>query len=295
LRLRLQLNWYPEMEHGGYYAAVLYGYFAEEGVDVEIIPGGPNSPVPQWVDTGRVELGVTNADQILFAREAGARVVALFAALQQSPRCIMVHEESGIRSWEQFENLTLAVGSSAAFFRYMAHRLPLRGVQIVAYSGNVAAFVANPRYAQQAYVFSEPLLARKLGARPVTLMVSDLGYNPYTSVLIASESWAVAHPELVERLIRACRRGWITYLEQPERTNQLLQSLNPELPAEVAQQGALAMRTLCLPEGFSADQLGTMTLERWRELAEQMVEVGLVQHADWQHVFYQPARVTHGP
>ena len=37
----LQLNWFPEAEHGGYYAALVHGFFANEGLDVEIIPGGP--------------------------------------------------------------------------------------------------------------------------------------------------------------------------------------------------------------------------------------------------------------
>src|SRR4051794_1510305 len=44
-RVWIDLNWFPEAEHGGYYAALAHGYFAEEGVNVEIVPGGPKSPV----------------------------------------------------------------------------------------------------------------------------------------------------------------------------------------------------------------------------------------------------------
>lgn len=287
IRLRLQLNWFPEVEHGGYYAAVVHGYFAEENLHVEILPGGTSTPVPQMVDSGRVELGITNADQILFARAAGARIVALFAALQQSPRCILVHRESGIRTWDQLENVTLAVGSGSAFFRYLAHRLPLKGVEIVSYSGNVAAFVANPRYAQQGYVFSEPFLAAKLGAHPVVLMVSDLGYNPYTSVLVTSETWLQQHPDVAERLVRACRRGWAKYLDDAALTNEQIVAANPELPRDVAQYGAEQLRRLCLPEGFSKEQLGQMTAERWQRLAEQMIEVDLIPSVDWQAAWYR--------
>ncbi|GIW91315.1 MAG: ABC transporter permease [Pirellulaceae bacterium] len=289
VRVRLQLNWFPEVEHGGYYTALLEGFFAQEGLDVQILPGSANTPVPQLVDSGRVELGVTNADQILLAADAGARLVALFAALQSSPRCVLVHQESPIHSWKDFRNVTLAVSSSATFLKYLTHYLPLDNVQIVAYSGNVAAFVANSHYAQQGYVFSEPFLAEKMGARPRVLMVSDLGYDPYTSVLVARESWLSEHPQLAERLIRACRRGWQEYLTNPQPTNRYILSVNPELPADVAEYGASAIRPLCLPEGLSADRLGTMTRARWEKLAQQMKEIGLLKNVDIQRVAWPPA------
>ena len=75
----LQLNWFPEAEHGGFYAAQLHGYFREEGLDVEIVPGGPNAPVVAQVDSRRADFGVANADRILLGRAAGAEVVALMA------------------------------------------------------------------------------------------------------------------------------------------------------------------------------------------------------------------------
>jgi NitT/TauT family transport system substrate-binding protein len=293
--LRLQLNWFPEVEHGGYYTALLEGYFAEEGIDLEILPGSAQTPVPQLVDTGRVELGVTNADQILLAAEAGARLVALFAAFQSSPRCVLVHEESAIRSWQDFRNVTLAVSSSATFVKYLTHRLPLENVQIVAYSGNVAAFVANPQYAQQGYVFSEPFVAEKLGARPRVLMVRDLGFDPYTSVLVARESWVSDHPQLAEKLVRACRRGWREYLSNPQPTNRYIVSINRELPADVLQYGAVAISSLCLPEGLSVEQLGTMTRARWEELAQQMNEIGLIKNVDIKRLVWPAALRADSP
>ncbi len=289
VHLRLQLNWYPEVEHGGYYTAWLEGYFAEEGLDVEILPGSANTPVAQLVDTGRVELGVTNADQILLAQDAGAELVAIFAALQISPRCILVHEESGIRHWDELADVTLAVSSGATFFRYLTRHLPLRNVQIVAYSGNVAAFVANPRYAQQGYVFSEPYLAEKLGARPHVLMVSDLGYNPYTSILVARKAWVLDRPQLASRLLRACRRGWQKYLNDPEPTNQYIVSQNSELPLDVARYGATAIRPLCLPSSMSPDALGTMSHQRWEELTQQLRDAGLIQGADVESLVFSEA------
>ncbi len=276
-RVRLQLNWFPEVEHGGYYAALVEGFFADEGLEVEIVAGGPNSPVPQLVDGGRAEFGITNADQVLLAREAGAELQAVFAALQDSPRCILVHEDAGIRDWNELRDVTLAVGSSATFFRFLAKRLPLENVEIVAYSGSIAPFLTGTRQAQQAYVFSEPLLARQQGARPVTLLVSELGFNPYTSVLVTRASWAGEHRDTVQRMVRACRRGWQHYLQQPERAHDRILRENSEMTREALDFGVAELRPLCLPQGMSPDQLGSMTAERWQELARQLAEIELVK------------------
>ena len=118
-RVALALNWFPEAEHGGYYAAEVHGFFEQEGVDVEILPGGPGAPVIQQVATGRVAFAIANADQVLLGREQGAPIVAVMAALQNSPRCIMVHESSGIESLRQLKNLTLSVGSGKPFAKYL--------------------------------------------------------------------------------------------------------------------------------------------------------------------------------
>ena len=97
-RVTVLLNWFPEVEHGGFYAAEVHGYFAEEGLDVEIQPGGPGAPVIQQVASGRCDFAVANADQVLLGRDQGAPVVAVMAAMQDSPHCIMVHASSGIDS-----------------------------------------------------------------------------------------------------------------------------------------------------------------------------------------------------
>ena len=69
----LALNWFPEAEHGGFFAADVHGYFRDEGLDVEILSGGPGAPVIQQVATGRCTLAVANADQVLLGRDQGLR------------------------------------------------------------------------------------------------------------------------------------------------------------------------------------------------------------------------------
>ena len=126
-RVKLALNWFPEAEHGGFYAAHIHGYYAARNIKVEILGGGPDAPVIQRVSTGAVEFGVTNADDVLYARAQQAPVVALMAPYQINPRCIMVHESSGIDRLDQISDIPLAMSPRPACSHYLRWKYPLEG------------------------------------------------------------------------------------------------------------------------------------------------------------------------
>lgn len=272
-KVKVLLNWFPEAEHGGFYAALVNGYYREAGLDVEIVPGGPNVPVVQQVAGRQVEFGVANADPILFGRAEGAPVVAVMAPLQVSPRCIMVHEKSGIRSFEQLKNVTLAMSSTGAFAHFLRKRFPLEGVRVVPYTGSVAQFLTDRNYAQQGYVFSEPHVARSKGGDPHTLLVADAGFNPYTSCLFTHEHLARDEAETVRKMVQASVHGWEAYLKDPDSTNQRIHDLNPEMDMETLAFGAKELKPLVLDPLAQKKGVGTMSDERWTTLIRQLVEI----------------------
>jgi NitT/TauT family transport system substrate-binding protein len=273
IAVQLQLNWFPDVQHGGYYAALVHGFYEQQGLKVSIRPGGPGVPVVAQVASGRAAFGVAGAENVLLGWPQQAPTIGLMAPMQHSPRCIMVHEQSGIRSFDQLEDLTLAMSSSSLFSVFLQKRLPLKNVRIVPYSGNVAPFLLDRRYAQQAFVFSEPIVARSQGSQPHVLMVSDLGYDPYASVLITRPQMIENQPDVVAKMVRASIQGWQQYLDDPEPTNRYLAELNREMDSEVLRSGVGAMVDLCLDESVTSENFGQMTLDRWRALHDQLIEV----------------------
>ena len=276
-KVTLGLNWFPEAEHGGYYAALVNGYFAEEGLDVEIKAGGPGVPIIQNVATRRVMFGVANADQVLTGRNQDADVVALMSPLQMSPRCIMVHKKSGIRSLRDLKNMTLAVGSGKAYLEYLKTQVSLENVKLVPYQGSSALFLKNENFGQQGYVFSEPFVARQQGADPHVLMVHEIGFNPYTSLLVTHGETIHDQEELVAKVVRASARGWQDYLRNPQPVNEYIHKINPEMDLQSLAYGVKAIEPLCLPNDMPSEKLGTMTLERWTTLANQLKEIDWIE------------------
>lgn len=277
-QVRLLVNWYPEAEHGGFYAALVLGIYAEYGLDVDILPGGRAISVPQELITGRVQFGIGNADDVLMARQQGIPLVALMAPLQHSPRSIMVRQDSGIESFEQLSGVTLQIDSSRPYVPFLQNKGLLDStVTVVPYAGTVTQLVSGPGFAQQAYVFSEPLLAEQAGVAVNNLMMSDIGYDPYACVAMVTEDFLAAEPELVERFVSASREGWRRYLEDPEATNRFILQQNPEgITWAALEYGAEALQALCLPEGMTTEQIGQMSGQRWLELGEQLAELQLI-------------------
>ncbi|MFM7056259.1 MAG: ABC transporter substrate-binding protein [Planctomycetota bacterium] len=277
LSARLALNWYPEVEHGGFLAADTLGLFNAQNTSVEIIPGGPGAPqlVITELAAGRIQFAVSDADNVVKARAAGVPIVALLAPFQSSPRCIMVHAASGFKTLADLRDIELAISDSRPFALWMKKKLPLTNVTMVPFNGLVGEFLVKPAFAQQAYVFSEPFVAKEKGGDPQVLMVSDIGFNPYASVLVTTEQIISEQPELVQKVVTASVAGWAAYLKDATATNAAIHQLNSEMSPEALAFGVKAMKPLC---ETPADQAAcSMQLERWQTLVQQIEEIGDVE------------------
>lgn len=279
-KVSLLLNWYPEAEHGGFYAALVHGIFEKHGLKVEIRPGGKTTVVPQELTIGRIEFGIGNADDVVMAREQEAPLIALMAPMQNGPRCIMVREESGIKSFEELKDITLQIDPARPYIPFMKSKGLLKeNVKTVPYFGTVAQLVADVRTAQQAYSFSEPLMAEQQGVKVRNLMMSEIGYNPYASVLITTEEYSKKNADIVGRMVKASVEGWKKYLEAPQETNQFILKQNElGMTLEALEYGVKNLKPLCLPNGFTEENLGSMESSRWETLVNQLIELKIVSN-----------------
>jgi NitT/TauT family transport system substrate-binding protein len=279
-KIQLTLDWKPEPEFGGFYAARESGAFARRGMDVDIKTAGPGAPTWQLVATGKTDFAVTAADQVLIAREQGADVVALFAVYQTSPQGVMAHRARG---FTKLEDVWASPGVLAAenntWLKFLRRKFGEPKVTVTGYGGGDSAFLAKPDYAQQCFVFSEPVLARQKGADPQTFLVADAGYNPYTTVVIATGQTVREHPQRVRAMAEACREGWRAYLDNPAPTNELILKLNSDMTANTIGAMADAQEPLIETDDTKRLGLGAMTAERWQTLAQQLVELGVIQKA----------------
>lgn len=273
-KVRIALNWVPEPEFGGIYAAQQDGHFRDNGLDVEIVPGGAGAPTWQLVGSGKVEFAIASADEVAIARTRGADIVALFTTYQTCPQAIMAHEERGLNSLaDVFKSGTLAIEKGLAYAQFLEKKYGFDGVKLVPYDGGIASFLADKNYAQQCFVFSEPIAARRQGAKPEVFLVADSGYNPYTAVIIARTDYVNANKPIVDAILKSLRAGWISYLKDPKPANDFMGTLNKTMDAQTFAEAAEAQEALIVTNEMDPQQVGTMTAARWQELIAQLREL----------------------
>jgi len=272
--LKLALDWVPEPEFGGFYAARESGAYKRHGIGIEIQGGGAGVPVLQMVATGRADFGTVGADELLTARARGADLVALFAVFQTSPQGIMVHASRKLQKLEDaFHSGTLALETGKAYAAYLKKKFAWDGVKVVPYDGGVAHFLADSSFGQQCYVTSEPIAARQKGAQPVVFLIADSGFNPYATVVITRRELLQKNPGLVKEFVLATREGWRDYLDHPQVTNALLGKLNSALDAATLSAAAEAQRPLIENEDTKQRGLGSMQHARWQTLSDQLLDL----------------------
>lgn len=276
-RVAVQLNWYAEAEHGGVYQAAADGTYAEAGFEVDIRPGGRATPIAAEVVLGRAEFAVTNADDVVLFRAQGADIVAVLAAMQDHPRCILVRADSPARDWDDLGGLTLQRQDGRGFVEFLRMAGKLQAVREVPYHGSVSGLVGDPMVAIQAYSFAEPHLARAEGVEVRVLMVNELGWNPYSSVLVTRGELIRDRPQLVADFVAATRTGWQNYLSDPQAGNAAILAANQHgMTADALQFGAEELRTLAMPDPLSSVDVGSMRPRRWQTLVEQMEQLELI-------------------
>ena len=275
-RVRVQLNWFPEPEFGGLYAAQQLNLFRNAGLDVQLIKGGPSVPGSQMVAQGTVEFAVIAGPQLVTLRAKGGGATAVFATFQKYPRAIIVHNPSPYKTLQQlWESDAKIMGHyGLAFMQWLEHCYGKPKATFVPYSGSMAPFIADRAQAMQCFATAEPLQLEIKGIATRTFLIADTNYNPYVGVIAVNDRFLKQHPEMVTRFVTALREGWRHYLDSPARTNELLGKLNTDMTGPLMERAAGVLPGFLESETTRRQALGWMEAQRWETLATKMVELG---------------------
>ena len=281
--VRLQADWYPQPEQGGYFAAVAEGFYQQEGLDVSILPLGQYTSGFQVVASGGAEFGLNASDGILEAVSNGLPIVAVGATMQHDPQAVMVHKDSPVHSFADLEGHTVAAQPGATWFKYIVSKYRLKEVRETPATHSIANFLADPGYIQQIFVTSEPYFVTKAGSTFRTMLISGTGYDPYR-VFFTRKDLVEQQPDVVAKFVRATIRGWKEYLRNPGPANALILKLNPaQNPAQMQytlqalKDGGFITGVPSAGPDDPGTQIGQMTAARWAANNDQLTSLGVIR------------------
>ena len=277
VKVRFQTDWFPQPEHGGYYQALAKGYYAAEGLDVEILPGGPNAQVMTTVAVGRADLGMTDGDDVIVAIARGVPIKMVGAEMQREPQGILFHAEHPLRRLQDLEGKTLMAGAGSTWLEVLRKKMGIK-FNLMPLVGDLARFMNNPEFVQQCFVTNEPYFARQRGANVGALLIASDTYEPYR-VMFTGREFLAKHPDLVGKFVRASIHGWVDYLAgDPAPANRLLAAKRSDLTPEFMAYSIKAMNDLKLVSGDPAkgEFAGQLTAARLEKQIKLLQEVGVL-------------------
>jgi NitT/TauT family transport system substrate-binding protein len=273
----LQADWYPQPEHGGFYTALIKGFYNDEGLDVTIQPGSQYAVPDQQVAVGAAQFGMGSSDRTLESVADGHPLIAVAATMQSDPQGIMVRKDSPIHTFSDLHGHSVAVKPGSTWFQYLVKRYNLTDVKEIPATMSVANFVADPSYIQQSFATSEPFFAQKAGIATRVLLTRDAGYNPYR-VMFTTRDFLRQHPDTVAKFVKASIKGWRDYLNDPTPAHQVIAKLNPALSPEWMTFSWQGLREGHFVAGDdpSGAQLGQMTAARWTTMYNQLLDLKVI-------------------
>ena len=276
-KLTLYTHWFAQPEDGGFYTALLKGYWREEGIDVEIVQGGANANVEKKVSLDPRSFGITPAEQVVQGVAHRLPLVSVVNFFQYDPQCLMVHEESSVRSFADLDGQTIAAVTGAVYFQFLAKKYHLTHARVVPYNGAIAPFLKDPQLVQQAFPTSEPFFAARAGVRTRVLMVHESGFAPYR-IVAAHSDMVREHPQWVRAFARGAYRGWLEFVQHPGPALNEICKVSPMNDRSAADFAVTKMKELHFIEGFKerGESFGANNPERWRSLVQQLAELSIV-------------------
>src|SRR4051794_37198583 len=209
-------NWVPEAEHGGFFQALADGTYKRYGLDVTIVPGGPNDNNRMLLIAGKLDFFMAaNTLMSLDAVANNVPVVSVAAIFQKDPQVFLTHPESKITRLEELKPLTLFVSKEgiASYYQWLKSEYGFSEKNVRPYTFNPQPFLADAKSAMQGYVTSEPFAVERAASfKPGVILLADYGFNTYSTLIETRRDLIESKPDLVQRFVDASIIGWYTYI-----------------------------------------------------------------------------------
>ncbi len=282
-KIRFGTNWVAEAEHGGYYQAVADGTYRKYGLDVTLVPGGPNVNNRILLPVGKLDFFMSaNSLQSFDAVENNIPTVAVAASFQKDPQVLIAHPGKADRL-EDLKKLTLFVSKEGivSYFQWLKADFGFDESKVKPYTFNAQPFLADKDSAMQGYVTSEPFAVEQAGGfKPKVFLIADHGFNAYSTLIETRRDLMEQKPDLVQRFVDASAIGWYNYLYGDSRPgNALIKKTNPEMTDALLSYSIAKMKEYGIVDSGESGKLGigAMTDARWKSFFDKMVRAGVVK------------------
>lgn len=276
----IQLKWVHQGQFAGFYVAKEKGFYANEGLDVTLLPGGPGVDINQTVLNGTAQFGDTRPENLIVARTQGESLKAIGVIVRGNPYVLVALPESGIRSPRDFVGKTImpdfAGNRSELQFLAVLRKLGLSkdDMTIVPYNADYKPFLNGEVDVIPAYSTGDLFKIQALRPDVTVIWPSDYGISFYADTLFTTDELIENDPDLVLRIVRATMLGHQYAIDHPDEATELTLIYTEDQNAE-AHKGMITSSVPLIYTG--EDEVGWMRGEIWSTMQDILFNEGMIQ------------------
>jgi len=277
-KIRLQIKWVPQAQFAGYFVAQDKGFYADENLDVTIVPGGPDIIPEQQVTNGQADFGVDWVASFLAFRDKGLPIVDVAQIYQSSGLMLISKKSANIKSPQDLLGRNVGVWYGGNEFEFLAlmDKLkadPDKDLNVIKQGFTMDPFLAGQMDAASAMTYNEYQVVLESGVSADDLNViryNDEGVGMLEDNLFATEDMVANKPDLVQRFVRASLKGWQSAIDDQAGAVEIVMKHVEPGSTTADHQGRMMSEVakLVLAPGMTADQIGVMDAGRFATTAD---------------------------
>ncbi|MEW6121735.1 MAG: ABC transporter substrate-binding protein [Pseudomonadota bacterium] len=277
-KVKLRLDWVFGSEHAPIFLALEKGFFKDEGIDLDLLPGEGSSVTVKLVGNRDAEFGYATADQVLIGAQRGLPLVTTAVVLQQNPTAFIFKTSQNIKDVKtDLYGKTIGVQMKSNTGRQwdaLKKELKLDPAKLkeVPADGALVALLASNRIdVGVGFYFNDALKLKASGEDVSWILFEDLGMKMYSTSLLTNAELIKEKPDLVRRFTRAFMKGWSYSIANPKEALDAFIKANPSTDKAYAELKLPEVLKLTQSADVKANGLGHSTATAWSGLQDQLI------------------------
>ena len=211
-KVTIQLSWFDQFQFAGYYMAKEQGFYKDAGLDVQILPFSLGMNIPKMVNDGDVDFAI-GRENLILEKAKYPKIIALAAIFQATPLVLLTTKDSGIDSFNKFENKKLMRtkddGSEVSIKAMLASsKIDVKSIAQVEHSHNIYDLIEKRVDIISAYTSKAPYILQKEQIKYNIFYPKDYGFDMYSDFLITNIDKYNNDYNIVEKFKKASLKGW---------------------------------------------------------------------------------------
>lgn len=275
--VNMQLGWLASNGILGEVAADKLGYYAEEGLSLNITPGGPNIDGVASVASGRANLGsISSSPSLMLARSAGIPIKCIAAGYQKHPFTYFSLKSNPVTTPADLVGKKIATNGTARILlsaMLAKNNISEDDVEVIVSGSDMSVLMTGQADVVTGWSTNASALS-VLGDQRVDLSLWDGGIQLYANPFYVTDEMLNEHRDKVEAMIRVSARGWGWVHENQEQAAEFLVERYPNLDLENEKSTVGLIDAFSFNEKTAKDGWGTMNAENWQAQIDTYADLG---------------------